>query len=83
MVSRYETINFTTNQSIVGDSEYNIVGSDSSLSAVTFAYDDSITMAVALSTFRLYHSGTNGTTATIIFEVSYYNGAGDAQAYAE
>jgi hypothetical protein len=40
-------------------------------------------MAVALSTFRVYHSGTNGTTITIVFEASYYNGAGVAQPYVE
>ncbi len=42
-------MSFTNNLSIVGDSAYYIVGSDNSLSAVSFAYDDSITMAVAIT----------------------------------
>lgn len=75
------SINFTTNQSITGNDTYVTVGTDSSLSAVSFAYDDNITMSLTNSVFRVEHSGTNGTTISICFEVSYYNGAGVAQAY--
>ena len=74
-------INFTTNQSITGDDTYVTVGTDSSLSATSFAYDDNITMAITTSVFRVEHSGTNGTTISACFEVSYYNGGGVAQAY--
>jgi hypothetical protein len=81
--SKSLSINFTTAQPITGDDEYEVVGSASSLSAIAFAMDDNITMAIALSTFRLKHFGTSGTTVTIVFEASYYNGAGVAQPYFE
>jgi hypothetical protein len=77
------SINFETNQPVTGDSVYAIVGSDSLLSSVRFAVDDAITMAIALSTFRLTHFGTSNTEITVVFEASYYNGAGVAQPYVE
>ena len=77
------SINFVTDQPVTGDSVYAIVGSDSLLSSVRFAVDDAITMAIALSTFRVTHFGTSGTEITIVFEASYYNSAGVAQPYVE
>ena len=77
------SIDFTTDQGIVGDSEYVIVGSDSNLAAISFAFDDNITMAIAISTFRLKHSGTNGTTVGVVFEAAYYNASGVVQGYVE
>jgi hypothetical protein len=77
------SIDFTTDQSIVGDSEYAIVGSDSNLSAISFAFDDNITMSIAISTFRLKHFGTNGTTVAVVFEAAYYNAGGVVQDYVE
>jgi len=76
-------IDFTTTQSVSGDDTFVVMGSDSSLAAVTFAFDDNITMASGLSTFRVTHNGTNGTTTTVRYEVSYYNDAGVAQAYSD
>ena len=38
-------------------------------------------MAITTSVFRVEHNGTNGTTISACFEVSYYNGGGVAQAY--
>ena len=75
------SIDFTTNQSISGDDTYATVGSSSDLAAVTFAYDDNITMAITTSLFRVEHTGTNGTTITALYEVSYYNASEVAQAY--
>ena len=75
------SIDFTTNQSISGDDTYATVGSSSDLAAVTFAYDDNITMAITTSLFRIEHTGTNGTTITALYEVSYYNASEVAQAY--
>ncbi len=39
-------------------------------------------MAVAISAFRVNHYGETNDTVSIINEVSYYNGAGVAQPYA-
>jgi hypothetical protein len=77
------SIDFTTDQTVAGDSVYAIAGSDSALSAISFAYDDNITMAIAFSTFRLKHSGTNGTTVGVVFEAAYYSAAGVVQDYFE
>lgn len=75
------SINFTTDQSITGDDTYTTIGGDSSLAAVTFAYDDNITMGTAQSVFRVNHTGTNNTTLSCLYEISYYNDAGVAQSY--
>lgn len=77
------SIDFSTTQAITGNDTNVTVGSASNLSAVTFTYDDAITMALAFSTFRITHSGTNGTTITPGYEVSYYNAGQVAQAYAD
>ena len=77
------SIKFATDQVVVGDDAYVTVGSDSDFSAIRFAYDDAITMAIAISTFRLKHEGTSGTIVTAVFEASFYNGSGIAQPYVE
>lgn len=75
------SIDFNTTQVIVGNDTFATVGGDSSLAAVAFAADDNITMALTSAAFRITHSGTNGSSITPNFEISYYNGAGVAQAY--
>ena len=77
------SIDFTTNQSISGDDIFITVGSSSDLAAVTFAYDDNITMAITTSLFRVEHTGTNGTTISVLYEISYYNASEVAQAYSD
>ena len=74
---------FTSNQSITGNNTYVAVGGDSSLASVAFAYDDNITMAIATSVFRIEHSGTNGTTISALYEISYYNASEVAQSYSD
>jgi hypothetical protein len=76
-------INFATTQSVTGDDTFVVVGSDSALASVTFAADDNITMSLTASTFRVSHLGTNGTTLTARYQVSYYNSQGVAQSYAD
>ena len=56
---------------------------DSALAALTFAFDDNITMGITTSVFRVNHSGTNGTTLSTPYEISYFNDAGVAQAYSD
>ena len=77
------SIKFSSDQPITGDDTYEVVGSNSPFSAISFAMDDHITMAIALCTFRLKHFGTAGTTVETVFEASYYNGVGVAQPYFE
>ena len=77
------SINFTSNQSITGNNTYVTVGGDSALASVAFAYDDNITMAMTTSVFRVEHNGTNGTTISALYEISYYNASEVAQSYSD
>ena len=77
------SINFTSDQSISGDDTYVTIGTESSLSAVSFAYDDNITTAICFSTYRVKHTGTNNTTISSMYEISYYNEAGVQQSYSD
>jgi hypothetical protein len=74
-------INFLTPQNIPGDDVFVTVGSESTLSAINFGYDDNITMAIAISTFRISHFGTSGDTITVLYEFAYFNSSGVVQAY--
>jgi hypothetical protein len=75
------SIDFTTDQSVTGDDTPVTIGGDSSLAAVTFAYDDNITMSLCSSVFRVKHQGTSGTTVKFLYEISYYNDSAIAQPY--
>ena len=77
------SIDFTTTQAISGNDTFVTVGSSSSLSAVSFTYDDNITMAIGFSAFRIQHTGTNGTSITPNYEISYYNASQVAQSYSD
>ena len=76
------SIDFDTDQAITGDDAHVTIGSDSALSAVTFAADDNITLCLGESVFRVKHLG-GGTQCEILFEIAYYNGAGVQQAYSD
>lgn len=73
--------NFTTGQTIPGDNLFHILGSDSTLSAPNFAFDDDITMCITLLVGRLNHLGSNNSMGFLRCEVSYYTDGGSPQAY--
>ena len=75
------SIDFNTSQSITGDDTFVTLGGNSSLSGISFSYDDNITMAVCFSTFRISHSGTNGTTMMPNYEIAYYDANQVLQSY--
>ena len=75
------SIDFTTDQTITGDDTPVTIGGDSTLAAVSFAFDDNITMSLCSSVFRVKHAGTNGTSVQCSYELSYYNDGGVAQPY--
>ena len=81
--SKSLSIDFNTDQSITGNNTFATLGGSSNLAAVTFAYDDNITMTLMLSVFRVKHTGTNGSVLSSLYEISYYNGAEVAQAYSD
>ena len=75
------SIDFNTQQSIAGDDQFVTIGGDSSLSGLSFSYDDNITMAVVFSTFRISHNGTNGSTLMPNYEIAYYDNSQVLQSY--
>ena len=76
------SIDFDTDQAVTGDDTFITAGTDSALSAVTFAADDNITLCLGESVFRVKHLGS-GTQCELLFEIAYYNGAGVQQAYSD
>ena len=74
-------IDFDTAQNIPNDSAFHVIGSDSTLSAVSFAFDDNITMNIMLLVMRVEQLGQNGSVAFLRPEVSYYTDGGVPQAH--
>ena len=75
------SIDFDTDQTITGDGNFVTVGGAVSEAGVNFTYDDNITMGVAMSALRIFHQGTSNTTVIVTYEVSYYDGAQQQQAF--
>ena len=79
--SKSLSIDFNSDQTITGDGNFYTVGGAVSGASLTFAYDDNITMLLAMSAFRINHTGTNNTEVGANYEVAYYNASEIQQAF--
>ena len=75
------SIHFSTVQTIIGNDTFVTIGSDSQLSGIFFSYDENITMAFVMSTFKILHNGTNGSSIFPNYEIAYYNEFQNQQSY--
>ena len=75
------SIDFNSDQVITGNDTYVSIGDESDLACIHFSDDDDITMGLVSGVFRVKHLGQNGTVMHALFSVSFYNGAGVAQAF--
>lgn len=79
--SKSLSIDFNTDQTVTGDGNFHTVGGAVAGAGVNFTYDDNITMCLAMSAFRVNHTGTNNTELGANYEVAYYDAGQNQQAF--
>ena len=72
---------FSTTQSIIGNDSFITIGENSQLSGIFFSYDQNITTAFVMSTFKILHNGTSGSSIFPNYEIAYYNEFQNQQSY--
>ena len=81
--SKSLSIDFNSNQTITGNDTFETVGGSNAGAGVNFSFDDNITMAVCFSVFKIQHTGTSGSSIVPNYEVAYYDGSGNQQAFSD